>query len=150
MKHIKNLDRTICSLILFLLIIITVLQIILRSLFNIPFVGVEELSRYFFIAFVFSGLAYYYRTDGHIKLDGLRNYLPEKLDFLLQVLIQIISVLVFSILLISAVYTTITNYDSNTPTLSIPFWLFFLPIILGFGLLVKEHVKSLIYTINHS
>ena len=55
MKHIKNLDRTICSLILFLLIIITVLQIILRSLFNIPFVGVEELSRYFFIAFVETG-----------------------------------------------------------------------------------------------
>jgi len=35
-----------------------------------------------------------------------------------------------------------TNYKSTTPTISIPFWIFFLPTILGFTLLTAEHLKK--------
>lgn len=144
MKRIKNIDRDLTTLVLFFLFIITLLQIVLRALFNLPLVGVEELSRYLFISVVFLGLPYYYREDGHIKLDGAKNFLPPRINRILELLIEASSVLVFASIFVSAVYTSISNYDSTSPTLSIPFWVFFMPTILGFGLLLKEHLITLI------
>jgi len=139
---LKNSDQFLSMLILFCILVITLVQIILRSVFNIPFVGVEELSRYLFIAFVFMGLSYSYRMDGHIKLEGIGKYFPGKVKKTIDLSIEILSVFVFAIIAFSAIYTMTTNYKSTTPTISIPFWIFFLPTILGFTLLTAEHLKK--------
>ncbi len=147
LQKIRNSDRILSTLILFSILIIMIVQIVLRSIFNILFVGVEELSRYLFISVVFMGLPYYYRIDGHIKLEGIQKYLPQKIRMIIDIIIQILSFFVFAIIAFSALYTTLTNYNSATPTISIPFWLFFLPTILGFTLLSIEHLNILIKTI---
>jgi TRAP-type C4-dicarboxylate transport system permease small subunit len=139
----KNTDRNLSAIILLSLVVITILQIVLRSVFNIPMVGIDELARYFFIAFIFFGLPYYFRTDGHIQLLGIKKYLLPKRAFAMDIIIQASGTLVFAIIAFSAIYTTFTNYDSTTPTLSIPFWLFFLPAIVGFCWLTFEHIKVL-------
>jgi TRAP-type C4-dicarboxylate transport system permease small subunit len=142
-----DLLRTICRFLsvatLFAIIVITLFQITIRWLFDIPLTGIEEFSRFLFVAFIFLGLPYYYRHDGHIKLSGIRNLLTSRNARLMEITIQFFCVLAFSIILASAVYTTSTNYDSTTPTIGIPFWIFFMPIILGFGLLVTEHIIDL-------
>ncbi len=48
----------------------------------------------------------------------------------------------FQHILFSAIITTASNYKSTTPKLSIPFWIFFMPIIFGFGLLLSEHIND--------
>jgi TRAP-type C4-dicarboxylate transport system permease small subunit len=142
-----DLLRTICRFLsvatLFAIIVITLFQITIRWLFDFPLTGIEEFSRFLFVAFIFLGLPYYYRHDGHIKLSGIRNLLTSRNARLMEITIQFFCVLAFSIILASAVYTTSTNYDSTTPTIGIPFWIFFMPIILGFGLLVTEHIIDL-------
>jgi len=144
---LKNSDQFISMLILFCILAITFIQIILRSVFNIPLVGVEELSRYFFIAFVFMGLSYSYRMDGHIKLEGIGKYFPRKVKKNINLAIEILSVFVFAIIAFSAVYTMTSNYESTTPTIAIPFWIFFLPTIIGFTLLTAEHLKKVYQTL---
>lgn len=143
MKY-KNKDGFISSIILFLILIISLLQIFLRSVLNIPLIGVEELSRYFFISLIFLGLPYAFRLDGHIKLEGIQKYFPPKVGRVMELLKHISGILVFSTISISAVYTVSTNFESKTPTISLPFWLFFMPTIIGFILLTIEHVKALI------
>ena len=140
---IRASDKYISTTILFAIMGITIVQIVLRTVFNIPLVGVEELSRYLFISFVFFGLSYYNRVDGHIKLEGLQKNFPLKLKRVIGILIHLSSVIVFGIITFSAAYTSFTNYNSTTPTLSIPFWLFFLPIIIGFSLLTMEEINIL-------
>lgn len=139
-----NIDKHLSTWILFSIMFITLLQIVVRAVFDFPFIGVEELSRYLFISFVFLGLSYYCRIDGHIKLAGIHSFLPVKFQKLLKVLIQVSGVLVFSIIAYSALQTTYTNYSSSTPTIGIPFWLFFMPTILGFLLLSILELKILI------
>ncbi len=141
---IRASDRYISTAILFAIILITIVQIILRSIFNIPFVGVEELLRYLFISFVFFGLSYYFRVDGHIKLEGLQKNFPLKVKRIIGLVIHSSSVLVFGIITYSAIYTSFTNYKSTTPTLAFPFWLFFLPTMAGFTLLTAEEIVILI------
>ncbi|MFC1761446.1 TRAP transporter small permease [Planctomycetota bacterium] len=145
---LRQCDRFISTLILFGIMIIALVQIALRSLFNIPMVGVEELSRYLFIAFVFLGLPYAYRMDGHIKLTGIRQYLPDRFKKTIDISIEASSFIVFAIIAFSSIYTTVTNYQSATLTLAIPFWLFFLPTCVGFTLLAIEHLNILIQTFN--
>ncbi|RLD90224.1 MAG: hypothetical protein DRJ29_15755 [Bacteroidetes bacterium] len=68
--------------------------------------------------------------------------LSRKSKKIIDLSIEILSVFVFAIISLSAIYTMATNYKSTTPTISIPFWIFFLPTILGFTLLTAEHLKK--------
>lgn len=149
MKHLRNMSLYLAIATLFAIIIITLLQIVLRNFFNIPMSGSEELSRFLFVAFIFLGLPYYYRADGHIQLGGIHNFISEKNQRLLNIIIQFFCVMVIIVILYSAIITTATNYKSTTPTLSIPFWIFFAPIIFGFALLLTEHIKDFFKALNN-
>ncbi len=148
MKLLRNISLYLGIATLYVIILITLLQILLRAFFNIPMSGSEELARFLFVAFIFLGLPYYYRADGHIQLGGIHNLISLKNQRLLRIIIQLSCIMVFAVILFSAISTTVSNYKSTTPTLSIPFWIFFMPIIFGFGLLVAEHVKDLFKEIN--
>ncbi len=139
-SKIRSSDKYISTTILFVIMLITIVQIIMRAFFNIPLVGVEELSRFLFIAFIFLGLSYYSRVDGHIKLEGLQKNFSLKVKRTIGIIIHVSSIIVFGIIAFSAIYTSFTNYKSTTPTLAIPFWLFFLPTIVGFSLLTAEEI----------
>jgi TRAP-type C4-dicarboxylate transport system permease small subunit len=92
-------------------------------------------------------LSYSFRLDGHIKLEGVQKYFPPKLGRIVELSKHIAGILVFSSISFSAVYTVSTNFESKTPTISLPFWLFFLPTVIGFVLLTAAHVKALIRSI---
>ena len=143
-SRIRASNKYISAILLATIMLITIAQVLMRSLFNIPFVGIEELSRYFFISFIFLGLSYYNRVDGHIKLEGLQKNFPLKVKRVIGIIIHVSSVIVFAIITFSAIYTSLTNYNSTTQTLAIPFWLFFLPTIVGFALLTVEEIIILV------
>ena len=144
LSKIRASNKYISATILAAIMLITIAQVLMRSIFSIPFVGIEELSRYLFISFIFLGLSYYYRIDGHIKLEGIQKNLPLKVKRIIGIIIHASSVIVFGIITFSAIYTSLTNYNSTTQTLAIPFWLFFLPTIVGFALLTVEEIIILI------
>jgi TRAP-type C4-dicarboxylate transport system permease small subunit len=148
MKRIRYSEGfgSLSSIILCLIIILTIIQIFLRAVLNIPFTGVEELSRYLFISVIFLGLPYSFRLDGHIKLEGIQKYFPSGIRHTIELLIHVSGILVFSVISFSAIYTVSSNYDSETPTIGIPFWLFFMPTMMGFLLLTFEHIQTLVYS----
>lgn len=148
MNQLRRICRLLSIAALGVIIVTSLVQITIRSLFDIPLTGVEEFSRFLFIAFIFFGLPSYYRSDGHIQLSGIKNLLSPRNARLMEITIQLCCVIAFTIIFASAVYTTSTNYDSTTPTIAIPFWIFFMPIVFGFGLLVIEHLIDLIEMIS--
>jgi TRAP-type C4-dicarboxylate transport system permease small subunit len=143
-SKIRASNKYISAILLAAIMLITIAQILMRSIFDIPLVGIEELSRFLFISFIFLGLSYYNRIDGHIKLEGLQKNFPLKIKRIIGIIIHVSSAVVFGIITFSAVYTSLTNYNSSTQTLAIPFWLFFLPTIVGFALLTVEEIIILI------
>ena len=102
-RFLKNNDKYISAAILLFLLILTLLQIIWRTIFNMPFIGVEELLRYLFIAAVFMGLSYSVRNDGHIRLEGLQRHLSPGFSAIAELIIQFSSLIVFSIITFSAI-----------------------------------------------
>jgi len=113
-------------------VILPASQIVLRGL-GAPFIGMEELARYFMIVVTFVGIPLVCAEGGHIRLDEIHRVLPIPVSAMLRVLIAIVSAAAFTTVVIAIWASLRITMGSSTPTLGIPFWLFNLPAIIGMG-----------------
>jgi len=137
--QLRNLDRTLATLCLALLTVIVLIQVVMRELFYAPLVGAEELVRYLLICVIFFGSPYAARIGGHIAMVEFLLKFPKSLRTPLQFLSLASTFAVFAIIFVSAFFTFTANMGNRTATLSIPFWIFIAPAIIGFFLLAVEY-----------
>lgn len=135
--------RGLCCLLLFGLIAMPFAQIILRGVFNVPMAGAEELTRYFLICLAFMGGALVSVEGGQIRMEEFQAMLPERIRYLLQLLIDAAGVAVFAYMSYAGVTTILNNLRNQTATLEMPFWLFMAPLALGFALLALTEALAL-------
>jgi TRAP-type C4-dicarboxylate transport system permease small subunit len=119
------------------------LQVVLRA-FDIPMTGADEFERYLLIFLVYISLAYAARTSGHIKVDFVQEKMPRVLQKIVRNFVNILTTCVFAAIMISALITISTNLANKTPTLGIPFIVFFFPTVLGFILATIQSVQHTI------
>ena len=78
----------------------------------------------------------------------LRDMLPKPLREGLSLVSDVCSLVVFAIVSWSSVSVIIENPNNTTATLQIPFWIFFLPNLLGFVLLTVGYLVILMKRIS--
>lgn len=137
-RFVRKLDKYIGSTLLHLMVIVVVVQVILRSIFNIPFISAIELAQYFLIAITFVSASYATRDGEHIRMADLQKMLPKRIRFVIEFGTRLAGALCFAIVSYSAVVSTIKNFWNITP-LGMPVPIFFLPTIVGFALLSLEY-----------
>ncbi len=71
-------------------------QIFLRVFFKSPLSFTEEVSRYSFVWMVFLGLSYATKYNKHIRIDCFVTRLPEKIQLIIEFIIDIITLVVFT------------------------------------------------------
>ncbi|MEO7761510.1 MAG: TRAP transporter small permease subunit [Casimicrobiaceae bacterium] len=121
-----------------LLVFTPLLQITMRGIFNLPLSGAEELARYFLICLVFIGSSWVTQQGGQIRMEEFQAWVPARPRWLLQLLIDLSGIALFSIVLAAGISTIRNNLDNQTATLEMPFWLFMGPLVLGALMLVIE------------
>ena len=131
---------------LFLLIATPLAQIVMRSVFNVPMSGAEELARYFLICMTFLAAPLVTFHGGQIRMEEFQALIPAKPRWLVQLAIEITAVAVFVLFTIAAVVTISNNLQNQTATLEMPFWLFMAPLAIGSLLLVIETLAVLSHT----
>jgi TRAP-type C4-dicarboxylate transport system permease small subunit len=135
------------SLALLAAVVITPLaQITMRGVFNVPMAGAEELERYFLICLTYLAASYVTEQGGQIRMEEFQGLLPPKPRWILQLLVELSGVVVFSILFVASVITISRNLGNQTPIIEMPFWLFMAPLTLGSALLVLETLVMLVHT----
>lgn len=132
---------------LFLLIATPLAQIVMRSVFNVPMSGAEELARYFLICLTFVAASQVTAAGGQIRMEELQAAIPALPRWLLQLLIELCGTALFALLTVAAVTTIANNLDNQTATLEMPFWLFMGPLALGALLLSIENLASFVHTL---
>lgn len=142
-KGFRNIDRDVSALIFAALMILVIIQVTMRVVFLAPVVGAEELVRYFLICIIFLGAPYAARNGGHIRMEEFQNMMPAPVRSAVRFLSHLGSILVFAIVSFSALLTLVNNMNNKTATLSMPFWLFILPTLVGFVLLTVEYALIL-------
>jgi TRAP-type C4-dicarboxylate transport system permease small subunit len=140
MRLLRDFDRNIGVAAFFALTGLLFFQVVLRVVADTSIIGLDELERYLFIVMVYMAIAFTERVDGHIRFDSFLNALPERVNKAVRLAILTGSFFVFGVALYSAFVSIFRNMANKTPILEIPFFLFFLPTILGFLLIALTYL----------
>ena len=144
---IRTLIRWASLLLLFLLIATPLAQVVMRGVFNIPMSGAEELARYFLICLSFLAASFVTREGGQICMEEIQAFLPERIRWWTQMVVELSGVIFFTTIGISALVTISRNLDNQTATLEMPFPNFMAPLALGMFLLAIETSMVLLHLI---
>ena len=144
---IRTLIRWASLLLLFLLIATPLAQVVMRGVFNIPMSGAEELARYFLICLSFLAASFVTREGGQICMEEIQAFLPERIRWWTQLVVELSGVIFFTTIGISALVTISRNLDNQTATLEMPFPIFMAPLALGMFLLAIETSMVLLHLI---
>ena len=144
---VRTVLRWACLALLFLLIATPLAQIVMRSVFNVPMSGAEELARYFMICLVFLGAPLVTLWGGQIGMEEFQVLIPPRPRWWLQLADRGLRHRAVPADGASPRGVTIRNNLSNqTATLEMPFWLFMAPLAIGSLLLVVETAAKLRHT----
>lgn len=150
-QHPMDLLRRIrlfaCLALLVALIGVPSLQIVLRGIFNIPMSGAEELARYFLITLTMLGAAFVTQGGGQIRMEEIQALLPHRVRYVLQALIELCAVLLFALMTVASIDSIAKNWDNQTATLEMPYWLFMGPLTVGMAMLTLEHMILLVQAV---
>lgn len=124
-----------------LMLILPALQVLMREVFRAPFMGSEELTRFMLICVVFVTLPYITATGANIRMEELLHALPKRVRALLAVIIPATGAVALGIAGLAVTVATLSNLNNATPTLGIPYYIFFSAALFGF---VFGAVESLI------
>src|SRR5215204_5956836 len=113
------------------MIALPALQVVLREALNLPFVGAEELTRFMLICVVFVTFPYVVASGANIRLEEIASGFPDAVRSALQVLIAASGTVAFGIAAASVAVATLRNLSNATPTLGIPYWVFFSAAFVG-------------------
>lgn len=144
---IRTLIRWASLLLLILLIATPLAQVVMRGVFNIPMSGAEELARYFLICLSFLAASFVTREGGQICMEEIQAFLPERIRWWTQMVVELSGVIFFTTIGISALVTISRNLDNQTATLEMPFPIFMAPLALGMFLLAIETSMVLLHLI---
>lgn len=123
--------RLVSIALLSLVIILPGLQIFLREVTQTPFIGAAELARFMLICTVFIALPYVISSGANIRMEEIQLAMPSPVIRLLRPLIPFLGTISFGFIVYSTYIATISNLNNATPTLGIPYFIFFSATFLG-------------------
>jgi len=150
MKVLKWLDENLEEyLMVFLLIAIAVimmLQIVMRYIFHSSLPWPEEAGRYLWIVTTCLSISYCVKKDCHLKVEIVKDILPDKAQKILLFLINILMLLVHGFMFYYSVISLKNIYamHQHSPALLMPTWILYAAVAVGFGLGTVRCVQVLL------
>lgn len=132
-KQIRH-SGVFCLAVLFLLMLV---QVILRYGFDYTHFATEELGRYLLIWATLAGMALETRYNSHIRVSFIAEKMPARIRRLWQLVLDIISLLIFALLVYTGIDSMLFNHGQESPGLQWPLSFPFaaIPIFFFFALL---------------
>lgn len=143
MRRIRKAYKVIGIMMLAVLVALPNVQIVMRDVFDFPLIGAEELARYLLIVVTFLAVPLAAAEGGHIRMEEFQARLPRRIRRGVRIAITLLAVGAFGTAAVAALTTLMNNLENTTPTLSIPFYIFVLPVVIGMAMLTLEAVISL-------
>jgi TRAP-type C4-dicarboxylate transport system permease small subunit len=140
----KHFEEYVLSGLLIVIAVITMLQVIMRYVFNASLSWAEEASRYAFVWSALVSIGYTIKENSILKVDTLIEALPALLKNLLITLINLGVTLFFGYLFISSIPAVqrVISTGQTSPALKLPLgWVYFAA-IAGFFLATARSVQK--------
>lgn len=115
------------------LVALPALQVVMRGVFSSPIIGLEEATRYGLIILVFLAVPSLIAGNEQIRLAEFVAALPKAIRVLLERATLLLAAVCLAVIAYAGLGSALKNASTRTPTLDIPFWLFILPMVVGFA-----------------
>ncbi|MGB4199363.1 MAG: TRAP transporter small permease, partial [Tepidanaerobacteraceae bacterium] len=139
-ERILGLGTFLC----FTALIITVLiQIFTRFLpLGISFIWTEEATRFFFIFSVAFAAPLAMKQREYVNVDLVLNYLPKNIRHLFEIIIDLLSIVLFTIVFFQAIKFAKLGVGQTSPAMRIPAY-------IGFSSIIFLAIFVLYYALGH-
>jgi TRAP-type C4-dicarboxylate transport system permease small subunit len=117
--------------VLLLLTLVTVLDVVMRYVFNRPLASAWEFTEFSMALIVFLSIAYCGWTGGHIAVDVLQKWLDRPSLRFLPALIAFIGAALFALIAYRALLETLATFNQISNTLRWPHYPFRLTAAFG-------------------
>ena len=142
---INNLDEYFVVYAIGVMGIVLFMQVFARYVFNMPLTWSEELARYIFVWIAFIGAGYGVKNHLHIEMEALFNKFPKKVQLVLQVVLNLMSIGFFAYLIPGGIQYTTQQAGLEAIALKIPMSVDVISVPIGCVLVI---IRLIIDTIN--
>jgi TRAP-type C4-dicarboxylate transport system permease small subunit len=139
-----NLDFIIAGTVLAALILFTFLGVIMRYFISRPVIWGEEFQLFCIIIIIFFGAGAGFRTGSHVAIDLVVDRLPRKAQRIFEVIIYVVSMLVFVYFALQSAAFVRQMYATkrSTDILNIPSFLTYSAFPVGCVLMMVNYTAS--------
>jgi len=135
--RIARSASTLAGLAVLAIVVLISLDVLMRFFFNQPQLFVDEVASFLEILVIFGGLAYTFRTGGHVRVDLLTGRLPGPARAWLRLVSLLVGLAFLGVVIWPTVQSALTayRYGRVSTVMLYPLWLPMLLIPAGLGLL---------------
>lgn len=138
----KIIDKILNGAIVILFLImfgVTVVNVVMRYIFNSPLSFAVELGRYTFVSIVYLGSIFVMRDDGHIGLDIIVDMMPAAIGNVIKKLTRILVLCYLVLFCYESGRMVMTNWANRSSTMQIPMSVVYLVMVIGsLGMFIEE------------
>ena len=134
------------ALVLFALMLLTTMDVAGRYLFNMPLMGVFEVTEFMMVCLVFCSLAYTQSKKAHVAVDILIGQMSKKKQRMIDIVNYGISVIILALITWKSIERgfEVMATKEISGTLQIPVFPFLFVVGLGSAALCIEFLKDMI------
>ena len=134
-KVLKNLDAYIAGAMMIVTIVLVIVNVITRKLFNYIIVWSEEIATSCFVYSVFIGAAYAYRKHQHVGVDLLVEKLPAGARRAVHLITSALLVVINGYITMLSVQFIQSSWIKRMPITKLPSSVVNTALVIGFGLM---------------
>ena len=131
---------------LFVMMVITVADVIGRYVFNTPILGVFELTEFLVLILIFSFIAYAQAGNGHVSVEIMVNLFPRRFRIFIEMFNHSICLVLMGLIACISFLKAmeLKRVGETSLNLAIPDYPFVLFLVLGCLVMCIEYVRKLI------
>jgi C4-dicarboxylate transporter DctQ subunit len=143
--RIARSAATLAGLAVLAIVALITYDVAMRYLFNEPQLFVDELASFLEVVVIFGGLAYTFRTGGHVRVDLVTTHLPGRVRARLRAVGLVLGLVFLAIVMWTTVDSALTahRYGRVSAVMLYPLWPTMLLIPLGLVLLALVMLGAL-------
>ena len=146
-ETINRIASYLATIAIGLMMVGTAIDVILRSLFNRPILGVTEVNEFLMVFTIYLGLAYTQVKKGHVRVELFLMSLPPVVQVILDILVYVITLIVFGLVLQATFAEAARSIEINEyrfGTIRFPIYPARIMVVLGIVLLALQLVIDLV------
>jgi len=131
---------------LFVMMVITMADVVGRYVFNSPILGVFELTEFLVLILVFSFIAYTQADNGHVSVDFLVTHLPRRFRTIVELFNRSACLALMALIAYMGFQRALEmkQVGETSLNLGIPAYPFVLFLVLGCLVACVEYIRSII------